>query len=307
VADTAVFGGRHQDEIWKVFAARGMGYYAGSLDGDDVAPGASFARPPATHATGRITGDVTDPDSGKPVGGATVTLAFQGRGVVNPTAVTDEQGRYSLGPVPRGHYGKLQVDAPGFVTTLAAVTVGKHGARHDFAARRDWAAASGGATISDFTGSNHTPGGCGPTSAIDLSQVSGWETSAGADEVTPTNVFVPKHVTVQLPQAINLTEFAVDPTANCFDGNSASTSGFRIETSADGATWTTASQGTFTADDLGRLNSLTPTTGATGVQFVRFTILGNQVPDFATDCPGPFTGCQHADLTELEVFGTPVP
>ena len=53
-----------------------------------------------------------------------------------------------------------------------------------------------------------------------------------------------------------MTQFAVDPTANCCDGGSASTGGFRIETSADGATWTTAGQGTFTADDLGRLNSL---------------------------------------------------
>ena len=41
------------------------------------------------------------------------------------------------------------------------------------------------------------------------------------------------------------------------------------------------------------------------MRFVRFTILGNQVPNFATDCPGPFTGCTHADLTELEVYGTP--
>ena len=102
-------------------------------------------------------------------------------------------------------------------------------------------------------------------------------------------------------------EFAVDPSANCGDGASASTSGYRIETSADGTTWTTASQGTFTADDLGQLNSLAPSAGATGVRFVRFTILGNQVPDFATDCPGPFTGCVHADLTELEVYGTPAP
>ena len=110
---------------------------------------------------------------------------------------------------------------------------------------------------------------------------------------------------MKLPQAITVKEFSVDPSANCGDGASASTSGYRIETSADGTTWTTANQGTFTADDLGQLNSLAPSAGATGVRFVRFTILGNQVPDFATDCPGPFTGCVHADLTELEVFGTP--
>jgi extracellular elastinolytic metalloproteinase len=307
VADTAVFGGRHHDGIWKVFAARGMGFYAGSFGGDDAAPGASFAKPPATHSTGKVDGVVTDPDTGQPIAGAAVTLAFQARGVVNPSAVTDAQGHYSLGPVPRGHYGKLQVDAPGYLSAKSGVTVGQGNARHDFVVRRDWAAAAGGATVSDFTGTDHTAGGCGPISAIDLSQISGWKTAAGADEATPSNVFVPKQLTVKLPRPINLKEFGVDPTANCFDGNSASTSGYRIETSPDGATWTTASQGTFTADDLGQLNSLTPTAGAAGVRFVRFTILGNQVPNFATDCPGPFTGCQHADLTELEVYGTPAP
>ena len=307
VADTAVFGGRHHGDIWKVFAARGMGFYAGSFDGDDIAPGASFAKPPAGHAIGRIEGNVSDPDTGRPIPGATVTLAFQGRGAVNPSTVTDAQGHYSLGPVPRGHYAKLEVGAPGYLSARSAVTVGKGSAHSDFSARRDWAASSGGATISDFNGTDHTPGGCGPLSAIDLSQLNGWKTAAGADEVTPTNVFVPKHLTVKLPQAITVTEFAVDPSANCGDGASASTSGYRIETSADGTTWTTANQGAFTADDLGRLNSLTPSAGTTGVRFVRFTILGNQVPDFATDCPGAFTGCVHADLTELEVYGTPLP
>ena len=307
VADTAVFGGRHHDDIWKVFAARGMGFYAGSFGGDDIAPGASFAKPPAGDATGRIEGSVSDPDTGTPVPGATVTLAFQGRGAVNPSTVTDAQGHYSLGPVPRGRYSKLEVEAPGYLSARSAVTVGKGSAHRDFSARRDWAASNGGAAITDFNGTDHTPGGCGPVSAIDLTQLNGWKTAAGADEVTPTNVFVPKHLTVKLPQAITVKEFLVDPSASCGDGASASTSGYRIETSADGTTWTTANQGTFTADDLGQLNSLAPSAGTTGVRFVRFTILGNQVPDFATDCPGPFTGCVHADLTELEVYGTPAP
>jgi hypothetical protein len=305
-ADTAVSGGRHHAAIWKVFASRGMGYFAGSFDGEDSAPGASFARPPARRSTGRITGVVTDPDSGRPVAGAVVTLAFQGRGLVNPSAVTDGQGRYTLGPVPRGHYGKLVADAPGYLPARSSVTVGKGAARRDFSARRDWAATAGGATVSEFTGSDHSAGGCGPAAALDLSQVSGWKTSAAADEATPSNVFVPKHLTVKLPQAITLKEFAVDPAATCFDGGSAATKGYRIETSPDGVTWTTADQGTFAGADGGRLNSLTPTAGTTGVRFVRFTILSNQVPDFATDCPGAFTGCLHADLTELEVFGAPV-
>ena len=110
-----------------------------------------------------------------------------------------------------GHYSKLEADSPGYLPARSAVTVGKGSARLDFTARRDWAATSGGATVADFTGTDHTAGGCGPAAALDLSQVSGWKTAAAADEVTPSNVFVPKHLTVKLPQTINLKEFGVDP------------------------------------------------------------------------------------------------
>jgi extracellular elastinolytic metalloproteinase len=97
----------------------------------------------------------------------------------------------------------------------------------------------------------------------------------------------------------------VDPSATCGDGGSASTGAYSIETSTTGLTWTTASTGTFAAEDRGRVNLLTPTAGATGVRFVRFTILGNQTPDFTLNCPGgPYSGCAYTDLTELKVYGT---
>ena len=163
VADTALFGGRHHDDIWKVFAARGMGFYAGSFGGDDIAPGASFAKPPAGHATGRIEGTVSDPDTGKPVPGATVTLAFQGRGAVNPSTVTDAQGHYSLGPVPRGRYSKLEAEAPGYLSARSAVTVGKGSAHSDFSARRDWAASSGARPSPTSTAPTTPPAAAAPS------------------------------------------------------------------------------------------------------------------------------------------------
>jgi hypothetical protein len=53
------------------------------------------------------------------------------------------------------------------------------------------------------------------------------------------------------------------------------------------------------------LNPVTPTTPATNIRFVKFTMLGNQTPDFATSCPGgAFSGCSFTDLTEIEVYGT---
>ena len=119
-------------------------------------------------------------------------------------------------------------------------------------------------------------------------------------------MFVPKQITVQLSETVDISQIGVDPSATCGDGGSASRGEYRIETSPDGTTWTLANEGTFGVDDRGRLNLLTPGAGTQGVGFVRLTMLGNQTPDFATSCPdGAFSGCQFTDLTELEVYGTP--
>jgi extracellular elastinolytic metalloproteinase len=307
LADTAGFNGANHDTIWKVFAHRGMGFYAGALGGDDAAPGADFSVPPVNPGAATISGTVTDKDSGAPVSGATVTLAFQGSGTANPSTVTGSQGRYTLGPVPVGTYPKLFVTAAGYDPTTTSVTVTRTGATKDVAIRRDWAASSGGATISDFNGPDFSPA-CGPTGAIDNSQATGWGSTTGDDAGTATNVFVPKFITIDLGRAVNVSQFAVDPSATCGDGGSASTGAYRIEVSADGVTWKVASEGAFTLANRGTLNPLTPTAPATGVRFVKFTILGNQTPDFANNCPGgSFSGCQFTDLTEIEVYGTATP
>jgi extracellular elastinolytic metalloproteinase len=172
--------------------------------------------------------------------------------------------------------------------------------------RRDWMASSGGATVAAFNGPDYTVYGCGPDGAIDQNLAIGWGSSTGNDNADPTNVFVPKFIVVDMKQAIDLTEFDVDPTATCGDGGSASTGAFRVETSPDNSTWTIAAEGTFTVDDRGRLNPVPLTAGTQDVRYVRFWILGNQTPDFATNCPnGPYSGCLFTDLTELAAYGTP--
>ena len=58
--------------------------------------------------------------------------------------------------------------------------------------------------------------------------------------------------------------------------------------------------------DQGHLNDVPLADGDTNVKFVRFTIQGNQAPDFATTCPdGPYDGCTFTDLTEIAVVGSP--
>jgi len=305
-ADTVAFGGKYHQAIWSVFAKRGMGFYAGALGGGDASPAASFKKPPATIKRSSISGTVTDSASGDPVEGVPVTLKFQGAGgMVNPTAVTDADGTYTITKVPQGTYQQIIVNGAGYEPAISTVTVGASGGTADFAVVRDWAASSGGASIADFTGPDFTPYGCGPGEVIDLSQASGWGSSTGADE-TPTNVFVPKYVVIELPEAVDVDDFAVDPSATCGDGGSASTGGYTIETSPNGTAWTTAASGTFTVDDRGAMNTVTPTAGTSGVQYVKFTFLSNQTPDFATNCPGgAFSGCTYTDVTEIAVHGTP--
>jgi hypothetical protein len=110
---------------------------------------------------------------------------------------------------------------------------------------------------------------------------------------------------VKLPRAVTVSGFGVDPSATCGDGASASTGGYRIETSPNGSTWTTAATGKFTSADAGRINKVSPTAGTAAVRYVRFTITSNQTPNFASNCPdGAFDGCSFTDLTEIEVFGS---
>src|SRR5262249_57547837 len=105
---------------------------------------------------------------------------------------------------------------------------------------------------------------------------------------------------------IDITEFRIDPSATCGDGLSASTGEVTVAVSANGTTFTDVATKTFTNADDGRYNTVTPTTAADGVNFVRLTISSNPTPNFPTTCPsGPFSGCSFTDLTELAVVGSP--
>jgi len=130
VADTSVFGGQQRAAIWKVFASRGMGFFAGSFGGGDSSPVASFAVPPATLSLQTITGKVTVGGIDKP--GVTVRLAFQGAGTINPTDVTDGTGTYVIHNVPVGSYLKLQASSQDFPAQRKPVTVTPTGATVNF-------------------------------------------------------------------------------------------------------------------------------------------------------------------------------
>ena len=122
LADTSLYQGRHHAAIWKVFADRGMGFYAGSLGGGDSSPGADFHQPPASPGLASISGRVTRASDGTGIPGAVVTLAFQGGGVVNPSTRTAADGTYTLTDVPAGSYGKIVATHSGFKLKRHSVT-----------------------------------------------------------------------------------------------------------------------------------------------------------------------------------------
>jgi extracellular elastinolytic metalloproteinase len=231
-------------------------------------------------------------------------LAFQGGGPVNPTAISGADGRYRLGPVPLGRYGKLGVVRGGYDGHLRAVTVTRAGAHADFAVRRNWAARSGGAAISAFTGPDFSSFGCGPEQAIDDSLVAGWGSTTGDDNGDPTGTFTPKWLVISLPDAVDVLSYAVDPSATCGDDETSSLGAYTLQTSTDGTTWIPSASGSFDAADDGRLNTVTPVGGRTDVRYVRLTMRGNQTPGFAATCPGSsVSGCSFTDMTEIKVYG----
>jgi extracellular elastinolytic metalloproteinase len=303
-ADMVKYGQSHTKALWKIFAARGMGYFAAATSGSDTAPAEDFHTPPAAQsARFTLSGTVIDPTTNEPVEGAVVTVAGLGD---QYSAVTDGTGGYNIHGLFAGTYPKVVAEGPGYFGDVESATVPQTDPV-DFSILRDWASSSGGASIVAFNGPNFAPQ-CGPNGAIDLSLGTGWGSTTGDDNGTATNVFVPKHIVVDMHKVIDISSFGVDPNSTCGDPGSSSTGAYQIDTSTVGPNgpWTTAASGTFVTADRGHLNEVDPSAGGTGVRWVRFTIEGNQVPDFATNCPnGAFGGCQFTDLSEFAVFGSP--
>jgi extracellular elastinolytic metalloproteinase len=302
-ADQVVNRGRAASAIWRVFAGRGMGWFAGTTSSEDNAPVEDFSLPPPPGSpTGSLTGTVTDQDTGQPIAGALVRFGGHSSGFPGDyAAVTDAAGHYAVTGVVAGTYQSVVAGRDGYDPQSAALSVHAGPNTRGWELRRDWAALPGGAEVVGFTGPDLTASGCGPPAAIDQSSGRGWTSTADFVDDTAT----PKSVTVRLPRPVDLTAVDIDPADECIAG-SASTAGYRLETSSDGSTFTLAAAGTFTADDRHRLNPVPLAAGSTGnVSYVRFTMLSPQLPgDHATLCPGNFAGCQYLGMSELEVYGS---
>ena len=305
-ADQVVNRGKAHKAIWQVFAHRGMGYFAGSVDGDDQAPVESFAMPPkANTPTGSLSGVVTDSDAGTPVAGAVVAFGGHNSGFGGDyAAVTAADGTYTISGIFAGTYPKVFSRGPGYETVVATKSISNGANSANWQLRRDWAALAGGATVVATNEDSGAPFGCGAAAMFDMSQTNGW--SSFVEQVGPDPLDIaPRWVIVKLPSAVDVTELTINPSNTCGDSGSASTGEYSLETSTNGTTWAAAASGDFgVADRKANVIPLAAGTGV-GVQYLRYTMLSTQVADLGGTCPGAFSGCDWVDSTELAVYGTP--
>ena len=114
-ADLVANGGANHDTIWSTFAHRGMGYFAGAVDGDDAFPVENFALPPTDVKFGKLLGKVVDADTNLPIVGAAVLFGGHASGFPDDIAgLTNEDGVYDIKKIPVGTYPKVWATAPGY-------------------------------------------------------------------------------------------------------------------------------------------------------------------------------------------------
>jgi extracellular elastinolytic metalloproteinase len=304
-ADRAVFGGKNSATIWKVFAKRGMGYFAAATDGGDTAPVEDFSLPPAPGSPkGSLTGTVTDSATGAGIPGVTVAFGGHDSGFAGSyQATTAANGKYTISGVYHGTYAKVYAKGAGFDEKVATLKIAG-AVKQDWALRRDWAASSGGGVVTGFNGLDGNPYGCGTNQMIDQSQGTGWSSDGVRPGGGTSTEIEPRWMIVKLPSAVDIGELSINPSNVCGDDASAATGDFRVETSADGSTWTVAAEGHFTPGQL-QATPVPVTAGGTGVGYVRYTMLGTQLADYGLDCSLGYSGCAWVDSAELSVYGTP--
>ncbi len=331
--DLAAFNGGNRDTIWKVFAHRGMGFFAAAVDGDDAFPAEDFQLPPRSKRSGLLAGIVVDNDTRRPIAGATVEFGGHSSGFATDIAgVTNKFGVYAIKKILIGKYPKVSASAPGYDrVTRDFVVIERPLGLLAWKLRRNYASLAGGGTIADFTGPDFTPFGCGPYSAIDDSEGNGWGSTTDDADGNSTGNVTPKFVVVKLPQTVTVSEIKVNPSNTCGDPGSSSTRGYRIQVSADGTTFTTLTQGVFYAGNRAIENTVF-TGSQASVRYVKFWMLNPQVPTdpnpaanctSAADCgtnpddnsgvaahcgPGKdngYGGCPFMDMSEIKVYGRP--
>lgn len=289
-ADLIAFGGAHTNQLWELFAHRGMGFFAIAIDGDDVEPVEDLGTPPECPTDcGSVAGTVTDSQTGAPVIGVGVAIAGHASGFLGDLAdVTDAQGEFSIGDVPFHDY-VVTVQSDEHDAVRIDVTVdGPENVQIDL--KRDWASLAGGATLRTFTGPDYSPS-CGPDSAWDASLGTGWRSDH--PDVDASGSRGPRSNVLKLPRAIDISTFGFATDGTCGDGSEAAVKVFEIQTRTSDGPWETAYERTQKLE-LGVMHTLKPNKGTKrNVRFIRLIMKKN------------YGDPRFMDMLELSVRGVP--
>ncbi|MEU0880198.1 M36 family metallopeptidase [Lentzea sp. NPDC005914] len=308
-ADTVVNGGQAHQQIWKVFAKRGMGFFAGALGGEDITPAEDFTTPPrAGTPTGTLSGRVTNAETGAPAQGVAVRVGGHDSGFAGAkVAVSDADGRYAITDVVPGTYPKVVAFGQGYDAVSRAVPVRSGQTTADWLLDLNWATVARDAVVVETNGNEYAEIGCGAADLLVQTALGGrpWSTDA---KLNPDGSMQPKFVTIKLGQAIDLSSVEVEPSGVCGDDETASARDVTVETSVDGTTWVLASKVSFTRADQDALRSVPLTAGKDDVRYLRLTLLSNQVglyPEVNCAVPAQMrSGCFYADIGGLRVRGS---
>ena len=297
----SIAGRRDHDLLWDVFRRRGMGYLAQATSGFDETPVADFTAPPAANApVGSVAGSAVDADGGAPLAGVPAGVSGHFSELSSDfAAVTGVDGKFLIGGIPAGSYGRMVVGGVGYepvaldkVTVAAGQTAGPFDAK----LKRNWAMLSGGAKVISRQGRDL---GCGPALALDANPKTGIEVPPPTDAREPG----PKAFVVKLPAPVDVKQLVIDPTENCFDDPTSALAGYKVEFSQDGTAWTTIAEGTFTPADR-RPNDIPVADSARSrVRFVRMT-MKSPMGLIADPTTLSMTYLEFMDMTELSIYGT---
>ncbi len=279
LADRIAYHGENRDEIWQVFAARGMGYFAseGARPEDTVE---DFSLPPiCPQECGKLHGTVTDGESGEPLAGVRVELPGGERFLTT----TNASGAYEFRNVPLTTYPGLLATLPRFEPELTdEVAVTGDGA-FDIVMHRDWAARIAGGSVAKATGRalgrSYRAG-----HAIDLSLDRGWVGYILRRRGQPIDLVV------DLGRPIDITGFGVAPMGF---GRGGGVLRFVIQTRTFHGAWRTAAVQDEPLPD-GRISDIAAIGGTEHARFVRYRAI-------------PRRGAYLVGLTELSVRGSPSP
>jgi hypothetical protein len=237
---------------------------------------------PAAQASSGLTGAVTDAYTGLPLSGAAIGWND------GPAVSSGATGQYVLVNLDNGATGTLNAAGPAGYEKLAfgLSLPATGGATQNVQLHRDWSSAAGGASVTSNDDTS-AAAGCGGAAAIDDDRSTGWSATVAAHSADD-----PAQITIALPQAIDVRQFVIDPTAACGHDGGAALGAYTILTSADGNTYNLAATGTLDQSARGANVSVAPSANAGQIKYVRLQATAPQDPASTT-----------VDLRELQVFG----